>query len=206
MVGNAERWSAGYAETFRERSTDSRPLLRQTRNRGQEAASKGEEMPFSLVHRERGGVHGAAALVLTLGALAAPTAAAGQATTEVDVQHFESSGEVVNPCTGEVELVSGQGTQVTREIVDGVGGLHRANIGTGVLFGDDSVVINHQADPGPSNFNANGATNVTDVIQIMTISRGSDENWIEHINHTDTITPTGDRPSEAFNVRQECLG
>jgi hypothetical protein len=163
-------------------------------------------MVFTCLRTRRGSVHRAAGLAVTVTALAVPATAAGQAIPEVDVQHVESSGEAANSCTGEVAVVSGQTTLVTREVVDGVGGLHAASIGTSVLLSDESVVVNHQADPGPTNLNANGAWNGTDVIQIMTISRGSEDNAFEHINHTDTFTPAGDHTSEALNVRQECQG
>jgi hypothetical protein len=159
---------------------------------------------FNFVPTGRRVVH-RAAFALTLGALAVPATAAGQASTNVDVQHIESSGEVVNTCTGEVSVVSGQGTAITREVVDGVGGSHFASIGTGVFLSEDSVVISHGADPGPSNFNTNGAGNVTDVIHTMTISRGSDDNSLVHINHTDVFGTPGDGTNTS-NVREECLG
>jgi hypothetical protein len=145
-------------------------------------------------------------LALAMGALVVPATAAGQASSTVEVEHGDVSGEIVNPCTGDVAAASGHTTLVTRNVVDAEGGEHLAFITTTVAVSEEGVSINHQADAGPSNFNANGATNVTDVIQILTISSGPGDNSLEHISHTDVITPAGDHTSEAFNVREECLG
>jgi hypothetical protein len=162
-------------------------------------------MPSWFVPAPRGRRH-AATIALALTALVAPATAAGQASPTVEVEHSDIAAEILNPCTGDVAAASGQATLVTRHVVDAVGGEHFAFIGTAVAVSEEGVSINHQADAGPSNFNANGATNVTDVIQILVVSSGPEDNSMEHINHTDAITPAGDRTSEALNVRQECLG
>ena len=143
--------------------------------------------------------------IAALTVLAAPSSASAQATAEVAVEQGAATGATVNPCTGEISPATGRFVIVHREVVDAEGGVHTASIGTSVLRSDDAVAINHQADPGPTNFNANGASNVTDVLQIMTVSRGSEDNSFEHINHTNVVTPDGDQTAH-FNVKQRCQG
>jgi hypothetical protein len=138
-------------------------------------------------------------------ALAAPNAASARATAQVDVVQGPTAGQTFNVCTGETAPATGHSVLVNREVIDGVGGRHFASIGTRVLRSEDAVTINHQADPGPSNFNTNGATNVTDVIQIKTVSRGSEDNAFDHTNHTTVITPNGDVTTNG-NSSQGCQG
>ncbi len=163
-------------------------------------------MQTQTMRTARQSLHRIALTGAAIVALAAPNAASARATAEVEVEQGPTAGETINQCTGETAPATGHTVLVTREVVDGVGGVHTASIGTGVLRSEDAVTINHQADAGPSNFNANGATNVTDVIQIMTVSRGSEDNAFDHSNHTSVITPNGDRTANPVNLRQGCQG
>ena len=138
-------------------------------------------------------------------ALAAPNAASARATAQVDVVQGPTAGETFNVCTGETAPATGHSVLVNREVIDGVGGSHTASIGTSVLRSEDGVEINHQADIGPSNDNANGAGTVTDVIQIKTVSRGTEPNAFDHNNHATVVTPDGGVKTR-WNVRLGCQG
>jgi len=145
--------------------------------------------------------------VLTVACLGAPAVADAQATSEVTVTHERTVVGGFDVCSGE-EVFGGTGqlTSVERVTTDASGGVHTASIGTAVGVSPDGVIINHQADAGPTNFTSNGTITSTDAIQVLVISRGAEDDSLLHINTHSTVDADGNVVSNPVNAREACLG
>jgi hypothetical protein len=148
----------------------------------------------------------AVAVLMAIG-LAVPAAAGAQAVTEVEVTHERAVVGGFDVCSGEeVVGVEGHFTSVTRMTTDASGGVHTARIGTAVGPSRDGVIVNHQADAGPTNFTSNGTVTNTDVIQVLVIEPGTEGDSLLHINHHSTVTNEGVVTANPVNTNEACHG
>jgi hypothetical protein len=145
--------------------------------------------------------------VLAIIGLAVPAGAGARAVSEVQVTHDRAVVGGFDVCSGE-EVFGAEGhfTRVTRETTDASGGVHTASISTAVGASRDGVIINHQADAGPTNVTSNGTATNTDVIQVLIIEPGSEDDSLLHVNHHTTLTDEGEVVANPVNVNEDCHG
>lgn len=146
-------------------------------------------------------------VVLAAIALGLPAVAGAQAESQVEVTHDRVLVSGFDVCSGaEVAGVEGRITQVERMTIDAAGGLHTASITTAVAASRDGVIINHQADAGPTNLTSNGTSTNTDAIQVLVVRPGPGPDSIEHINTHTTVAADGSVVSNPVNVLEACHG